>query len=460
MKYPTFTKRATRSGATYSPFLLVPIENPDFDLANAVKFAHEEGAEDDDPILAFPAPDPCATEFWRCEEAAATFAEPLTAPPSIFSTECLHAIGHQPGISTAADRGSLALCASSPGLDLSSAAGNPAAASPPCLAASDRPTSSDRDVPTIHSDPNKRSRPEGVNPQLEVKRRKRNDRVHGKRRKRLDAEASLHGHHAPRPKVIAAHVTSATAFQTDLDRQKLPATSCGYAAPSKLPGEGVYFTSLEEVLAQGYRLIPWDGRAAMPLLCSEGRIFAVLAGQAADDATYAESCWQAYEAITAEGRDATFSYAETHHRRGDFPAVNVGTTMGLGATYPTNRNNNAHGDMVSHLLQNQHIIRLANFADSAFNLWAPNVHKHYRERLNALFSRLTYLKRIFPRCIFPAAAFNFGGHVCTKSHRDCMNSAIGWCGIFGLGPYDPKKGGHLVLPDLKLVVEFPPALSS
>ncbi|KAF8073678.1 hypothetical protein FPV67DRAFT_1410146 [Lyophyllum atratum] len=286
--------------------------------------------------------------------------------------------------------------------------------------------------------------------------KRRNVRVHLKRRKRLDVDAPVHGHHPTRPEIIEAHVKAAKSYNTDLHAKELPATSCGYAARNKSSDEGIYFRSLKEVLDLGYRLIEWDGITAMPLVCSEGRIFAVLAGQMADDPTYAESCELAYEAMMYEGQEAHFTAAELNHRRGDFPAVNVGITMGLGATYPTNLGVGTHADMLKRLLANEHIIRLANFADSAFNLWAPNVHRHYREHLDPLFDKLSYLEPIFPRCVFPAAAFNFGGNVCTKSHHDSMNAAIGWCAIFGLGKYDPKKGGHLVLPDLKLVIEFPP----
>jgi hypothetical protein len=32
---------------------------------------------------------------------------------------------------------------------------------------------------------------------------------------------------------------------------------------------------------------------------------------------------------------------------------------------------------------------------------------------------------------------------------------IGWCAIQALGKFDATKGGHLVLWDLKLVIEFP-----
>ncbi|KAJ7310667.1 hypothetical protein DFH08DRAFT_718702, partial [Mycena albidolilacea] len=39
---------------------------------------------------------------------------------------------------------------------------------------------------------------------------------------------------------------------------------------------------------------------------------------------------------------------------------------------------------------------------------------------------------------------------------DVLNLAFGWCAIQALGDFDPTKGGHLVLWDLMLVIEFPP----
>ncbi|KAJ7019156.1 hypothetical protein C8F04DRAFT_976110, partial [Mycena alexandri] len=57
---------------------------------------------------------------------------------------------------------------------------------------------------------------------------------------------------------------------------------------------------------------------------------------------------------------------------------------------------------------------------------------------------------------FFCAAFNFGPNVWTFRHRDVLNLAFGWCAVQALGNFDPTKGGHLVLWDLKLVIEFPP----
>lgn len=43
----------------------------------------------------------------------------------------------------------------------------------------------------------------------------------------------------------------------------------------------------------------------------------------------------------------------------------------------------------------------------------------------------------------------------TNRHRDVQNCPYGWCSIQALGEFDHKLGGHLVLDDLKLVLEFP-----
>jgi hypothetical protein len=36
-----------------------------------------------------------------------------------------------------------------------------------------------------------------------------------------------------------------------------------------------------------------------------------------------------------------------------------------------------------------------------------------------------------------------------------LNVPFGWCAVQALGPFDSTQGGHLILWDLKLVIEFP-----
>ncbi|KAJ7823421.1 hypothetical protein B0H14DRAFT_2370171, partial [Mycena olivaceomarginata] len=60
----------------------------------------------------------------------------------------------------------------------------------------------------------------------------------------------------------------------------------------------------------------------------------------------------------------------------------------------------------------------------------------------------------FPKSIFSSATFNFGPRVCTFKHRNVCSLAFGLCAIQSLGPFNAAKASHLVLWDLKIVVEF------
>lgn len=74
----------------------------------------------------------------------------------------------------------------------------------------------------------------------------------------------------------------------------------------------------------------------------------------------------------------------------------------------------------------------------------------------ALAQRQPELRRPFDNSIFPACTVNFGPNVATVPHLDFNNDPALMCLIQSLGNFDPKLGGHLVLWDLKLVIEFPP----
>jgi hypothetical protein len=55
----------------------------------------------------------------------------------------------------------------------------------------------------------------------------------------------------------------------------------------------------------------------------------------------------------------------------------------------------------------------------------------------------------------PTVAFNLGNRVITKKHIDSQNCPFGWCTITALGEFDASKGGHIILWDLGIVLEFP-----
>jgi len=99
---------------------------------------------------------------------------------------------------------------------------------------------------------------------------------------------------------------------------------------------------------------------------------------------------------------------------------------------------------------------MANAFPAVLATWAPKLHEHYVKTITALFSHDNTLRRPFTRSIFPATTYNLGPQTFCKRHFDFANLAYGWCGIAALGRFDPVKGGHLVLWELGLVVEFPP----
>ncbi|KAJ7184124.1 hypothetical protein C8R46DRAFT_883518 [Mycena filopes] len=192
-----------------------------------------------------------------------------------------------------------------------------------------------------------------------------------------------------------------------------------------------------------------------PILDAKGRIVAVLAGQPRNT-SYAAAAHGAFLAILNAGANAHFPADMRRHRRGLFAAINVGLSYGKGQKVPNWLDNKAYADLADALLANEHIKRLACFADRSFALWAPRLYEYYVEHDKRLRERHPGLRRPFVGSVFFCTAFNFGPNVWTFRHRDVLNLAFGWCAVQALGDFDPTKGGHLVLWDLQLVIEFPP----
>lgn len=57
--------------------------------------------------------------------------------------------------------------------------------------------------------------------------------------------------------------------------------------------------------------------------------------------------------------------------------------------------------------------------------------------------------------LYPATTINLGPRVITVEHFDSANFAPAWIAVTSLGNFDYKKGGHMILRSLGVVVEFP-----
>ena len=86
--------------------------------------------------------------------------------------------------------------------------------------------------------------------------------------------------------------------------------------------------------------------------------------------------------------------------------------------------------------------------------WAPALYAHYQTTLGKVEDKVK-IKRCFPGSCFACSTINIGPNVRTFVHRDMKNLGVGWCAITPLGRFDHTKGGHLVLWDAKLIIEFP-----
>ncbi|KAJ3925870.1 MAG: hypothetical protein NXY57DRAFT_863185, partial [Lentinula lateritia] len=167
--------------------------------------------------------------------------------------------------------------------------------------------------------------------------------------------------------------------------------------------------TLEELLAQGFEHIEWDGRTPIPIVDRSGRIIAVLAGQPGPD--YACDLLEAFRLFSEAGKEAGLgaTAAGGPHKRGSFPAFNRGVTMGMGSPTPVAINPGFMGAILNRLVGAHAVRRMAAYQNAAFSLWAPRVYEEYKNARDALRDKLPHLPKNFPGLSqFGAAAFNLG----------------------------------------------------
>jgi len=215
----------------------------------------------------------------------------------------------------------------------------------------------------------------------------------------------------------------------------------------------------------------WHFRTPIPIVDKEGRVVALLAGRPADENW--DEVQEAAAALLEKIRVDCPEFDEGCHWRGDFPTLRCGVSHGGGRTQPMNFVNSPKKQRaLEELNSHPSFVRIAGFMNctphafgtacianipsAVLATWAPKLHEHYVKNITSLFSHDNTLFRPFPRSIFPATTYNLGPQTTCTRHFDFANLAYGWCGIAALGRFDPTKGGHLVLWELGLVVEFPP----
>ncbi|THV02225.1 hypothetical protein K435DRAFT_653767 [Dendrothele bispora CBS 962.96] len=97
-----------------------------------------------------------------------------------------------------------------------------------------------------------------------------------------------------------------------------------------------------------------------------------------------------------------------------------------------------------------------NCYSDVFATWAPRLWSYYSTYQKKLLASDPSLKTPFSNSVWSTVTFNFGPQTVCFPHVDNSNLPFGWCAIWALGDFDPKQSAHLILWDLRLVIEFPP----
>ncbi|KAL0566135.1 hypothetical protein V5O48_015885, partial [Marasmius crinis-equi] len=143
--------------------------------------------------------------------------------------------------------------------------------------------------------------------------------------------------------------------------------------------------------------------------------------------------------------------------RGVTETITCGISIGNGQQRPQQLRQEPANKKVWNVILNHHAFkRWSGFISGLFITWAPLLFLYYANTITSLLGSDSSLSRPFANSVFSAFTVNFGSNTVTYPHRDLKNLAFGLCAITALGNYDWRKGGHLILFDLKIVIEFPP----
>ncbi|KAF8164951.1 hypothetical protein B0H34DRAFT_687172 [Crassisporium funariophilum] len=120
-----------------------------------------------------------------------------------------------------------------------------------------------------------------------------------------------------------------------------------------------------------------------------------------------QRCHDLFGVIIEELDGNTFTKQELNHKRGNFPAINFGFTLPNGFKYPINLDNwRRHTERIHWISSCPVFARILTFQNASLAFWNPG------------------------------------------------NCPFRWCAITALGNFNHTQGGHLILWELKLIIEF------
>ncbi|KAL0566048.1 hypothetical protein V5O48_015966 [Marasmius crinis-equi] len=239
------------------------------------------------------------------------------------------------------------------------------------------------------------------------------------------------------------------------------ATSTGYVGNAKveLPQKRIY--SKDELVDDGknnFQYIKHRPECTQPISCPKSKkIMALIVPGPRNNPTWLPNCDAATEKIKECRPKCKFPDTDPS-RRGGINGVGYGVSLGSGQPEPMLRNDQGvcRKRVMESIRDDPVFQRIAGFLSMTFLTWAPLLFLYYATTMSDLLEHYPHLSLPFPNAIWASFAINFGPQTVCLPHRDSKNLAYGWCAITALGKYNWRLGGHLVLWDRKMVIEFPP----
>ncbi|KAF4565549.1 hypothetical protein EYR36_002121 [Pleurotus pulmonarius] len=209
----------------------------------------------------------------------------------------------------------------------------------------------------------------------------------------------------------AKHAMTAHPMETNLATHELPVALTGWIGLRDRKKDQSLYSTKQLVEDLKFHLVNWDNPTCTPVTDDSGLVVTVLLGQPNN------SQWG--EVV----KDATGNLCDGG------PEVQ---------------------QILSLLIKNKGICRIAGFAASGFVTYSPRTYTYYNETMKALLTGHPSLRRNFDNSPWAAMTFNMGPQTVCFPHLDSGNLPWGWCAVTTLGQFDPDCSGHLVLWDLRL----------
>ncbi|KAJ7330276.1 hypothetical protein DFH08DRAFT_966845 [Mycena albidolilacea] len=253
--------------------------------------------------------------------------------------------------------------------------------------------------------------------------------------------------------------------RTAEDRTEAPEVGPPPTPQLPQPGLGPQIYTQEELdrlsNTKGFRYIPWLGEMALPIIDSRRRLILVLGGKPKDPVGWHVVTDGAAKLMDKLLLQCHFTPDDCHHRRAHpespYPSILRGVSHGGGQTEPGELHNHPDNIQVTdEMLAHKYFKQIVGFTHCLVWTFAPILALFCQVQMGLLAQWNPALNWPFVDSIFAACTFNFGPRAITCPHLDFGNLAWGWCAITSLGWFDPDRGGHLILWDLKLIIRFPP----